>query len=71
MKKLLGIVVPGLLWCNLSFAASIDVGNGITLDIPKHYKYFEINYKKLKSLLVTFPNLKKQINSKDFKAIFS
>ena len=67
MKKLLGIVVLGLLWCNVAQAKPIDVGNGITLDIPKNYKYFEINYKKLESLLVTFPDLKKQIKSKDYK----
>ena len=67
MKKLLAIVVLGLLWCNVAQAKPIDVGNGITLDVPKNYKYFEINYKKLKSLLVTFPDLKKQIKSKDYK----
>jgi hypothetical protein len=68
MKKLLAILVLGLLLItNVAQAKNIDVGNGITLDIPKNYKYFEINYKKLKSLLVTFPNLKKQIRSKDFK----
>ena len=67
MKKLLAIVVLGLLWCNVAQAKPIDVGNGITLDIPKNYKYFEINYKKLESLLVTFPDLKKQIKSKDYK----
>ena len=68
MKKILGILVLGLLLIiNVAQAKTIDAGNGITLDIPTNYKYFEINYKKLKSLLVTFPNLKKQINSKDFK----
>ena len=67
MKKVLAIVVLGLLWCNVAQAKPIDVGNGITLDIPKNYKYFEINYKKLENLLVTFPDLKKQIKSKDYK----
>ena len=68
MKKLLGIVVLTLLLItNITEAKTIDVGNGIALDVPKNYKYFEINYKKLKSLLVTFPNLKKQISSKNFK----
>jgi hypothetical protein len=68
MKKILGIIVLSLLLItNVAQAKNIDVGNGITLDIPNNYKYFEINYKKLKSLLVTFPNLKKQINSKDFR----
>ena len=61
------MVLGLLLITNVAQAKNIDVGNGITLDIPKNYKYFEINYKKLKSLLVTFPNLKKQIRSKDFK----
>ena len=68
MKKLLTIsVLTLLLITNITEAKTIDVGNGMALDVPKNYKYFEINYKKLKSLLVTFPNLKKQIGSKDFK----
>ena len=68
MKKLLGIVVLGLLLVvSDTQAKNVDVGNRITIDIPKNYKYFQINYKKIKNLLVKFPNLKKQIKSKDFK----
>ena len=68
MKRLLGIIILALLFVvNDTQAKIVDVGNGITIDIPKNYKYFQINYKKLKNLLVKFPNLKKKINSKDFK----
>ena len=68
MKKLLGIIILGLLLVvSDTQAKNVDVGNRITIDIPKNYKYFQMNYKKLKNLLVKFPNLKKQINSKDFK----
>ena len=43
MKKFLGIVVLGLLLIiNVAQAKTIDAGNGITLDIPTNYKYFEI-----------------------------
>ena len=68
MKKLLGIIILGLLLVvSDTQAKNVDVGNGINIDIPENYKYFQINYKKLKNLLVKFPNLKKQIKSKDFK----
>lgn len=68
MKKLFRIIVLNfLLIINISEAKILDVGNGIAIDIPKNYKYFEINYKKLNDLLVTFPNLKKFMGNKDFK----
>ncbi len=68
MKKLFGIAVLNfLLTINISEAKILDVGNKITIDVPKNYKYFEINYKKFNGLLVTFPNLKKTMGNKDFK----
>ncbi len=33
MKKLLGIVVLGLLWCNLSLANNLKVIDGDTIDL--------------------------------------
>ena len=60
MKKLLGILVLGLLLItNITEAKTKDIGNGLTIDIPKKYKYFEINFKKLMS---TFPAIKKMLN---------
>ena len=45
MKKLLGIVVLGLLWCNISFAETVELEQGIKLNIPKGYAHTELNYK--------------------------
>ena len=41
MKKLLGILVLGLLWCNLGFSKIINIENKITLDLPKNHKYIK------------------------------
>ena len=43
-------------WAN---AKTKDIGNGLTIDIPKKYKYFEINFKKFMS---TFPAIKNMLN---------
>ena len=60
MKKLLGILVLGLLLIsNIVEAKSKDIGNGLTINIPKKYKHFEINFKKLTS---TFPAIKKMLD---------
>ena len=42
MKKILGIVVLGLLWCNTSIAQIINIDNKITLDFPKDHKYMQL-----------------------------
>ena len=60
MKKLLGILVISLLLIsNIAEAKSKDIGNGLTINIPKKYKHFEINFKKLTS---TFPAIKKMLD---------
>jgi hypothetical protein len=60
MKKLLGILVLGLLLIsNTVEAKSKSIGNGLTINIPKKYKHFEINFKKLTS---TFPAIKKMLD---------
>tara|TARA_Y100000310_G_C20093623_1_gene539418 strand:- start:173 stop:298 length:126 start_codon:yes stop_codon:yes gene_type:complete len=41
MKKLLGIVALGLLWCNVGFADEL-------ITIPVHVHILEINEKKTK-----------------------
>ena len=58
MKKLLGIVVL-VLFTTCASAKTKDIGNGLTIDIPKKYKYFEINFIKLMS---TFPAIKKMLS---------
>ena len=45
MKKAIGIIILGLLWCNASFAETVELEQGIKLNIPKGYTYVELNYK--------------------------
>ena len=48
MKKFLGIVVLGLLLIsNISQAKIKSIGNGLTINIPNKYKYFEITFRQL------------------------
>jgi len=42
MKKLLGILVVGLLWCNVGLAKILNIDNKISLEVPKNYKYIEL-----------------------------
>ena len=42
MKKILGIVVLGLLWCNILSAKIVNIENKISLDIPANHKYTEL-----------------------------
>ena len=61
MKKFLGILVLVLLttWAS---AKTKDIGNGLTISIPKSYKYFELDINKL---LTTFPDLKEAIDEEE------
>ena len=43
MKKLLGIVVLGLLWCNITFAKTIQLDQGVKVKIPKDFEYLQFN----------------------------
>ena len=43
MKKLLGIVVLGLLWCNIGFAEILELNHGIKINIPKNYEYLQFD----------------------------
>ena len=42
MKKLLGIVVLGLLWCNVSFADSLKVIDGDTIVLNGEKIYLSV-----------------------------
>ena len=60
MKKLLGILVLGLLLItNYSEAKTKDIGSGLTINIPKKYHYYEIDFAKLKSI---FPQIEDALN---------
>ena len=55
MKKLLGIMVLGLLLiANIAEAKTKNIGNGLTINIPNKYKYFELTFRQLIS---RFPEL--------------
>ena len=43
MKKLLGIIVLSLLWCNTLFAETIELDQGIKVNIPKGYEYLQFD----------------------------
>ena len=43
MKKLLGIVVLGLLWCNILPAKIINLSEDINLNVPNNFVYSEIS----------------------------
>ena len=58
MKKFLAILVL-VLFTTWASAKTKDIGNGLTINIPKKYKHFEINFKKLTS---TFPAIKKMLD---------
>ena len=45
MKKLLGIMVLGLLLSSKAYAETVELEQGIKLNIPKGYTYVELNYK--------------------------
>lgn len=42
MKKLLGIVVLGLLICNITFAKTINIDDKILLKVPENFNYIKI-----------------------------
>ena len=59
-KKLLSIIVLGLLLIsNIAGAKTKDIGYGLKINIPKKYKYFEIDLKKIIS---AFPIIKEMID---------
>jgi len=54
VKKLLGIVVLSLLLSVNSMAKTKNIGNGISINIPSNYEYFELTFKQLSS---RFPDI--------------
>ena len=49
MKKLLGILVLGLLLSGNVEAKTKNIGNGLSINIPNKYKYFELTFRQLVS----------------------
>ena len=54
MKKLLGIVVLGLLLSGNVEAKTKNIANGLSINIPNKYKYFELTFRQLVS---RFPDI--------------
>ena len=54
MKKFLGIIVLSLLLSVNSTAKPKNIGNGIYINIPNNYEYFELTFKQLSS---RFPDI--------------
>ena len=49
MKKAILIVVLGLLLCSNVEAQTKNIGNGLSINIPNKYKYFELTFRQLVS----------------------
>ena len=49
MKKFLGILVLGLLLSGNVEAKTKNIGNGLSINIPNKYKYFELTFRQLVS----------------------
>jgi len=47
MKKLLAIMVLGLLFSGNAYAETKNIGNGLSINIPNKYKYFKLTFKQL------------------------
>jgi hypothetical protein len=63
MSKLLSIIVLGLLLSGNVFAKTKNIGNGLSINIPNNYKYFEITVKQLVS---RFPDIELNELDDDF-----
>ena len=48
MKKLLGIVVLGLLWCNILPAKILNIENQILLEVPSSHEYIEYDNEEVR-----------------------
>ena len=59
MKKLLGILVLGLLWCNISFSETIELDQGIKINIPKNYEYLQFDQEEFMRSVYEGINLSK------------
>ena len=48
MKKLLGIVVLGLFWCNILPAKILNIENQILLEVPSSHEYIEYDNEEVR-----------------------
>ena len=62
MKKLLGILVLGLLWCNVGFAEILELDHGIKINIPKNYEYAQFDQEEFQRV-----NLQDYLSKKELE----
>ena len=57
MKKLLGIVVLGLLWCNILSAKILNIENKIQLEVPPSHKYIQYENEEVRESIEEITDL--------------
>ena len=66
MKKLLGIVVLGLLWCNILPAKILNIENQILLEVPSSHKYIEYDNEEAREAIEEVTDLIEGLEIKMF-----
>ncbi|MBO6489776.1 MAG: hypothetical protein HVK25_03785 [Pelagibacteraceae bacterium] len=72
MKKIWGILIVVVFWCNVATSEILELGNDLRFKIPDNYEYIQINYKKYldsltKSVDKKYQKELKKLNKKDAK----
>ena len=66
MKKILGIVVLSLLWCNILPAKILNIENQILLDVPSSHKYIEYDNEEARESIEEITDLMEGLEIKMF-----
>ena len=66
MKKILGIVVLSLLWCNILPAKILNIENQILLDVPSSHKYIEYDNEEARESIEEVTDLMEGLEIKMF-----
>ena len=66
MKKLLGILVLGLFWCNILPAKILNIENQILLEVPSSHEYIEYDNEEVRESIEEVTNLIEGLEIKMF-----
>jgi len=66
MKKLLGIVVLSLLWCNILSAKILNIENKLLLEVPSSHKYIEYDNEEARESIEKLTDLMEDLEIKMF-----
>jgi len=66
MKKLLGIVVLSLLWCNILSAKILNIENKVLLEVPSSHKYIEYDNEEARESIEKLTDLMEDLEIKMF-----